>query len=247
MTNEILQSTKPEQKQVPFGMRLKSAREGLGLERKDAASQLRLSEKVILMMEKDRYPIDMPVTFIRGYLRSYAKLLQIPEYEIKKAIEPIKPKPMFNEAASSPAVKLTIPVTNSNHFMHLFTYLVIFTLIGLIAVWWYTRTTSLKPRTLSTSNQLPASIDSLHEHTTNAENLPLLNQSPNKEPLLENKTELPASSAQTPMVNNNNQTQTTTPNLEKNKKTSSSNKKNPPAVKIEDDEDELEINDTYAE
>ena len=48
-------------------------------------------------MEKEKYPNDLPTTFIRGYIRSYGKLLQIPEYEIKKAIEPIKSKPNQQE------------------------------------------------------------------------------------------------------------------------------------------------------
>ena len=93
MTNEIHQTQAAEHQPVPFGTRLQSAREALGIERKDAAAQLRLNEKVIVMMEKERYPTDLPVTFIRGYIRSYGKLLQIPEHEIKQAIEPIKPQP----------------------------------------------------------------------------------------------------------------------------------------------------------
>src|SRR5437868_7751072 len=96
MTNENQSSNTTnttEHKPTPFGSRLQSTREALGLERKEAAMQLRLNEKVIIMMEKDRYLIDLPVTFIRGYLRSYASLLKIPEHEVKKALEQIKAKP----------------------------------------------------------------------------------------------------------------------------------------------------------
>lgn len=137
MTNETPQTHTTEYKPVPFGTRLKSAREAMGLERKDAAAQLRLAEKVIVMMEKDRYPTDLPVTFIRGYIRAYGKLLQIPEYEIKKAIEPIKPKPTPQDPALS-VPRPSVPVTSGNYFMQFFTYLIILTLAGLVGMWWYT-------------------------------------------------------------------------------------------------------------
>jgi cytoskeleton protein RodZ len=135
MTNDIQPSSSTEHKPVPFGSRLQTARESLGLERRDAAAQLRLNEKVIIMMEKDRYPADLPVTFIRGYIRAYGKLLQIPEYEIKKAIEPIKPKPATQSILLTP--QPLEPITSSNYFMQFFTYLIVITLIGLVGMWWY--------------------------------------------------------------------------------------------------------------
>lgn len=151
MTNETQQTTPSEQKPVPFGSRLKSAREASGLERKEAAAQLRLNEKIIVMMEKDRYPSDLPATFIRGYIRAYGKLLQIPEFEIKKAIEPIKSKVNPNAGIAISKTVLAEPVTSSNYLMQFFTYLIIFTLIGLVGTWWYTHNT---PR-LSIENPLP--------------------------------------------------------------------------------------------
>lgn len=142
MINEILQQNTTEQKQSPFGTRLQSAREAAGLERKDAALQLRLNEKVIIMMEKDRYPVDLPITFIRGYLRSYAKLLQIPDHEVRKALEQIKPKVPIQPVVPTLA---PLPVTSGNYFMQIFTCLIIMTLIGLLAIWWYSHGTNNPP------------------------------------------------------------------------------------------------------
>lgn len=150
MTNEIQQSSPTDTKTIPFGNRLKSARESLGFDRKDVAAQLRLNEKIIIMMEKDRYPADLPVTFIRGYLRAYGKLLQIPEYEIKKAIEPIKPKPNLLSAPTS--FTTPPPVTSGNYFMQFFTYLIVFTLVGLVGMWWYSHSTGIGP--MLSENQL---------------------------------------------------------------------------------------------
>ncbi len=145
MTNENAQVSlntvsTVDNKRIPFGTRLKSTREAMGLERKDVASQLRLNEKIIVMMEKDRYPVDLPVTFIRGYLRSYAKFLQIPEFEIKKGIEPIKQKSM-NIDPLTPIKQQPDTITSGDYFMQFSTYLIIFTLFALVAMWWYTHST----------------------------------------------------------------------------------------------------------
>jgi len=121
-----------------IGLRLRSAREALGLDSKEAAAQLRLNEKIILMLEKDAYASDIPPTFIRGYLRSYGKLLQIPDHEIHLAIEPIQ---MQSVETQIPMVLQELPLTTKNYFMQLFTGLIITTLIGLVVMWWYNHST----------------------------------------------------------------------------------------------------------
>lgn len=139
---------------TPFGMRLRNAREALGLESKDAAAQLRLNEKIILMLEKDCYATDIPTTFLRGYLRAYGKLLQIPELEIKQAIEPIQPK----VEPVAPAPK-TQPLTSGNYFVQLFTYSIVFTLIALAGAWWYSHspsTPSPTPTLVENQIKIPA-------------------------------------------------------------------------------------------
>lgn len=122
-----------------FGARLQSAREALGLNTKDAAARLRLNEKMIIMLEKEHYPHDLPITFIRGYLRSYGKLLQIPEHEIKKALEPIQPKPIISEPTPTKSTnKPAQPVTSKNYSMKISTYFIAFTMVGLFGAWWFT-------------------------------------------------------------------------------------------------------------
>lgn len=149
------QSTPASEPKIPhFGTRLQSAREALGLERKEAAAQLRLNEKVILMMEKDSYPPDLPVTFIRGYMRAYGKFLQIPEAEIKTALENVKPKPQAAPVFLTPMV-LDETVSSSHYFMQIFTYLIIATLVALVGMWWWNHssTSSEKLTSLEPQNQ----------------------------------------------------------------------------------------------
>lgn len=130
-----------------FGDRLRTARESLGHEAKDIAAQLRLNPNIILMLESSQYPQDLPLTFLRGYLRSYARFLQIPEQELNDALANIKQK----AAAPAPSAPATptergfiaqLCLTrdefsrSSNRFMQVFTYVIVFTLIGLVGSWW---------------------------------------------------------------------------------------------------------------
>src|SRR5579862_5647278 len=142
MSNETPQTNTTEPKQLSFGDRLKSTRESKGLERKDAAAQLRLTEKIIAMMEYERYPVDMPITFIKGYIRAYSKLLELPDHEVNKAIAPIKSRPQVQSSIKKLA---PIPMTSENYFMQGFTYLIAITLITLVGVWWYNHPRLMSP------------------------------------------------------------------------------------------------------
>lgn len=142
-TDTLVASTNTPISGIPFGTRLQSAREALGLDSKDAAAQLRLNERIILMLETDCYASDLPATFVRGYIRAYGKLLQIPEEEIKQAIAPIKPQTSAQPLA--PKIDDAPKVTSSHYFMQLLTYLVIFTLLGLVGMWWYSHSNTSSP------------------------------------------------------------------------------------------------------
>lgn len=70
------------------GERLRTTREALGLSQLDCAHQLYLSDKIIHILETDDYSTHTPgPAFVRGYLRSYAKLLGLPQNEIILAFE----------------------------------------------------------------------------------------------------------------------------------------------------------------
>lgn len=163
MITETETTTSALPKHIPFGARLQTAREALGLESKDAAAQLRLNERVILMMETDCYSSDIPPTFMRGYIRAYGKLLQIPDHEIKLAIEPIKPP---TEPVPAPSLQTTPPVTSGNYFMQIFTYLIIFTLVGLVGTWWYTHSKSPAFATSTSENQVALPMETIDPTAT---------------------------------------------------------------------------------
>ena len=60
------------------GARLRAKREGMGLSVEQVADQLRLDVKYIQALEQDNHADIAAPVFVRGYLRSYAALLQLP-------------------------------------------------------------------------------------------------------------------------------------------------------------------------
>lgn len=67
------------------GQRLRHAREALNLSQRDVARQLRLNVNLIQALE-DNIEADLPgKTYLLGYLRSYARLLNLPADEIIEA------------------------------------------------------------------------------------------------------------------------------------------------------------------
>lgn len=121
------------------GEQLKRARELMKLSTREVSEQLNLKHSFVQMIEEDDYSLLPGATFVRGYLRAYAKLVGadaeslIEAYNINfnqetrpearyRPIETIKPQRSF----SDPLVKYT-------------TLVVIAALIGLSIMWWQSR------------------------------------------------------------------------------------------------------------
>jgi cytoskeleton protein RodZ len=82
---------------LEIGARLKAAREKRGLNRKDVAQRLRLDEHIIEALETDDLERLPARTFVRGYLRNYARLVELDEALVAEALP---------EAEATPAAAL---------------------------------------------------------------------------------------------------------------------------------------------
>ncbi|MEJ2360276.1 MAG: DUF4115 domain-containing protein [Gammaproteobacteria bacterium] len=67
------------------GRRLRETRESKHLSRDEVANHLRLDVQLIIALEEDQYSNLPSPAYICGYLRSYARLLKLPEDEIVQA------------------------------------------------------------------------------------------------------------------------------------------------------------------
>lgn len=74
-------------KAVKPGERLREARKAGKLDLEAAAAQLNLSVSVIRALENDDYAALPNSTFIKGYIRSYGRLLRLPADELVRAYE----------------------------------------------------------------------------------------------------------------------------------------------------------------
>ncbi len=69
------------------GVRLRNAREQLGLSQQAVAERLCLKVSTVRDIEEDKAPSDLASTFLRGYIRSYARLVHVPEEELLPGLE----------------------------------------------------------------------------------------------------------------------------------------------------------------
>ncbi|WP_172600372.1 RodZ domain-containing protein [Sulfurivermis fontis] len=116
------------------GQRLRLAREAAGLSREEVSTRLRLRLELIRALEEDDYAHLPPVAFVSGYLRSYARLLELPAEELVAMLE----RPDATPALVAPVMPLH-QRRSSDWPVKLVTWLIVLLLLGLLAVWWLSR------------------------------------------------------------------------------------------------------------
>lgn len=124
------------------GLLLLRARQSSGLSIEDVAAQLRLPLHIIIDIEKDDYST-MIFTFTRGYLRAYARLLNVSAEDIIDA---------FNNLELKETPRLQSPLTydigkdakfkdrkSSSHdrIVRWVSFLVIVILVVMVGLWWH--------------------------------------------------------------------------------------------------------------
>ncbi|MDX1676203.1 RodZ domain-containing protein [Arsukibacterium sp.] len=153
----------PEQTttEMTAGQLLRQAREQRKLSMADVALQLNLRLSLVQQIEADQFDSSILITFVRGYLRAYARLVKLPENQVLKAFEqqhgggtdPAKPMRTFSNRTGRQATE--------NRFMWL-TYAIGLLLVLMLVLWgWQTASPDAEGRleqpvtqTLTGSQQL---------------------------------------------------------------------------------------------
>ena len=118
------------------GERLRGAREQMGLTQQNVAERLCLKLSTVRDIEEDKAPADLASTFLRGYIRSYARLVHVPEEELlpmmaKQApVRAAKVEPMQSFSLGKRRKK-------RDGWLMIFTWLVLFVVVGLTGAWWW--------------------------------------------------------------------------------------------------------------
>jgi cytoskeleton protein RodZ len=92
------------------GQRLRSGREAAGLTQAEVATRMHLSVSYIRALEADDYDRLPKAAFVRGYIKNYAKLVNLPGDELanlyQQMAEEARPQPMLPPPAKEPDRRL---------------------------------------------------------------------------------------------------------------------------------------------
>lgn len=115
-----------------LGALLTRAREKLSLSQKDIASRLNLKEEYIAALDaNDLDKLPAPI-YVRGYIRSYARAVNLNADSLINLYEGIAEAP----PEILPDVKPTVQASSRDKPVQAMTYLVTLTLVILIIAWW---------------------------------------------------------------------------------------------------------------
>jgi cytoskeleton protein RodZ len=141
------------------GQILKQARERANLSSQDIADKMKLKKALIEDIEQDNYDINISLTFVRGYLKLYAKHVNVGEAEILKAFESLSTQ--NKEPAKLQSFSRRIAHQANDDKLMLVTYLVVAVVIALVVIWWLQQSStdsSIDTITASNVNNSPEMV-----------------------------------------------------------------------------------------
>jgi cytoskeleton protein RodZ len=131
------------------GRQLRQKREEQRLTLEEVANQLRLSRNLIEDIEEDKVGT-IPLTYLKGYLRSYAKLVALPNIEIFLQIE------TQNTSDTLTSWKIFSDqkqISSGDRIIQWITYCIVSILVLLVILWW--RSDNLLYKNLSINDIMP--------------------------------------------------------------------------------------------
>ncbi|WP_350316290.1 cytoskeleton protein RodZ [Pectobacterium aroidearum] len=169
------------------GERLREARERLGFTQQTIAERLCLKISTVRDIEDGTTPADLAPTFLRGYVRSYAKLVHLPEDELLPAVD----KQAIPKTISvSPMQSFSLKKSRKKRdgWLMTITWLVVLVVLGLTGAWWW-----------QNHQAQQAEINSMVDHAssmqaqTEGQPVPLIDNSAPQETVTPNSAAAPAS------------------------------------------------------
>lgn len=183
-TDEVEIEAVPEV--ISLGQHLKNAREQMGLTIQGVADQLNLKPGIIEGIEKGEFDTDISPTFTRGYLRSYARLVNadcdwvLAQFdELDVARQQYFKMQSFSQRTNAEA---------HNNMLMWISGLIAVVMMSLFVMWWFQKGESLLPDTSSTTINATAET---------AEQAPLLSESTDQAPVVETDVTTTADPADT--------------------------------------------------
>jgi cytoskeleton protein RodZ len=137
------------------GAYLRSEREKSRLSVQQVADKLYLDANLIKNLEADDYERLPPRIFVRGYIRNYAKLLEVPAEPLLVAYEQSGQEPMATPSIN-PQLAPQKQTSSSDWRFKVVTYTIIIALMMLMVLWQYYPTTISEPQGVANVPDGPA-------------------------------------------------------------------------------------------
>lgn len=132
--NTIVEQT--ETTKISFGDKLRQTREALNLSLEDVAKAISLRPNILAKLENNEFvQKDVPSTFLRGYVRSYAKFLRIPDAEWAHLT--------FGEAhkndlsKNARATRSVNQYSSHSRWVGTLTTIILLAAVGMTGLWWW--------------------------------------------------------------------------------------------------------------
>ena len=117
------------------GALLKRAREQQGLTQDDVANKIYVKPATVDALEQDKIDGTMSVTFTKGYVRNYAKLLGLDHVMIIEEFDRIHSTPKSSAQLQSFSQRVAKQAHDDRWMM--VTWVVLFLIIAGVVAWWY--------------------------------------------------------------------------------------------------------------
>jgi cytoskeleton protein RodZ len=137
------------------GAYLRQVREQNSMSMQQVADRLYLDMGVIKALESDNYERLPPAIFVRGYLRNYAKLMEIAPEKIMKAYEQMVQHP--HAPSITPPMKQKKQTSSNDLWFKLITLAIILTLMALMALWQFYPPSMIESTNINSTENTDAS------------------------------------------------------------------------------------------
>lgn len=143
------------------GARLREIRVSRKLSLEDVAAQLRLDPPRLEALENDAYDQLPGPTFVRGYLRGYARLVGVPAGPLLEAYD----RYGFDTPALIPDITSRPQIRSSDVPVKLVTYVLAVLLLALVGIWWFSQheVPTTAPPVAEDAPELPAAVEEADE------------------------------------------------------------------------------------
>ncbi|HFF8523562.1 TPA: cytoskeleton protein RodZ [Providencia rettgeri] len=157
-----------EQTTVTVGQLLAQARQRMGLTQDIVAERLCLKTSTVKEIEEDIAPAGVEPTFLRGYIRLYARMVGVPESDIKALMKVEEPIPL---AKVSPMQSYSLGKKRKKRegWLMKLTWLIVIILIAMVGIWWWQDHNAQKDELVSMANQSDLVLSQQDNNTTPVE------------------------------------------------------------------------------